>query len=153
MSANDNRPLTLFCTFEHQIENYKQCTYNTKPFVCHQPPALRVFLLGVRGSGKTTHGKWLAEQLGVFHIQFRERLQEIILRKTQKHVSYADDTEPPEEPPEELQGLLEAQAQSTVSPPDQDDKPGHEDTVSDNPDTKVKECCLYFCLEALLATE
>uniref|UniRef100_A0A8C1UAR6 Adenylate kinase 9 n=1 Tax=Cyprinus carpio TaxID=7962 RepID=A0A8C1UAR6_CYPCA len=88
-----------------------------------KPPALWVFLLGVRGSGKTTHGKWLAEQLGVFHIQFRERLQEIILRKTQKHVSYADDTEPPEEPPEELQGLLEAQAQSTVSPPDQDDKP------------------------------
>lgn len=125
MSASDNRPLTLFCTFEHH----------------HQPPALRVFMLGVRGSGKSTHGKWLAEQLGVFHIQFRVRLQELILRKTQKHVSYADDTEPPEEPPEELQGLLEAQAQgqTTVSPPDQDDKPGHEDTASDNPDTKVKE--------------
>ncbi|XP_059368551.1 adenylate kinase 9 [Carassius carassius] len=104
-----------------------------------KPPALRVFLLGVRGSGKTTHGKWLAEQLGVFHIQFRERLQELILRKTQKHVAYADDTEPPEEPPEELQGLLEAQGQSTVSPPDQDDKPDHEDTASDNPDTKEEQ--------------
>lgn len=98
-------------------------------------------MLGVRGSGKTTNGKWLAEQLGVFHIQFRERLQELILRKTQKHVSYADDTEPPEEPPEELQGLLEAQAQgqSAVCPLDQDDKTSQEDTVSDNPDTKVKE--------------
>ncbi|XP_043075584.1 adenylate kinase 9 [Puntigrus tetrazona] len=104
-------------------------------------PVLRVFLLGVRGSGKTTYGKWLAEQLGVFHIQFRERLQELILRKTQKHVSYADDTEPPEEPPEELQGLLEAQAQgrTTVSPLDQNDEPSHEDTVSDDPDTKEEQ--------------
>ncbi|KAK9956621.1 hypothetical protein ABG768_014340 [Culter alburnus] len=102
-----------------------------------KPPALRVFMLGVRGSGKTTYGKWLAEQLGVFHIQFRERLQELILRKTQKRVSYADDSEPPEEPPEELQGLLEAQAQgqSTESPLDQDDKTSHEDTASDKPDT------------------
>ncbi len=110
-------------------------------------------MLGVRGSGKTTHGKWLAEQLGVFHIQFREWLQELILRKTQKHVSYADDTETPEEPPEELQSLLEAQGQSTVPPPGQDDVPSHEDTPSDNPDTKVKEWCLYFCLQAFLATE
>ncbi|XP_073708860.1 adenylate kinase 9 [Garra rufa] len=115
---------------------------NPELYICNtqllKPPALRVFMLGVRGSGKTTHGKWLAEQLGVFHIQFRERLQELILRKTQKHVSYADDSEPPEEPPEELQGLLEAQAQgqSVVSPLDQDEKPSHEDTASDNPDTK-----------------
>lgn len=111
-------------------------------------------MLGVRGSGKTTHGKWLADQLGVFHIQFRERLQELILQKTQKHVSYADDSEPPEEPPEELQGLLEAQAQGqSVVSPDQEEKLSHEDTASDNPDTKVKERCLYVCLDALLVTE
>ncbi|XP_050995505.1 adenylate kinase 9 isoform X2 [Labeo rohita] len=105
-----------------------------------KPPALRVFMLGVRGSGKTTHGKWLADQLGVFHIQFRERLQELILQKTQKHVSYADDSEPPEEPPEELQGLLEAQAQGqSVVSPDQEEKLSHEDTASDNPDTKEEQ--------------
>ncbi|XP_067273783.1 adenylate kinase 9 [Pseudorasbora parva] len=119
--------------FLHNPEIYIS---NTQPL---KPPALRVFMLGVRGSGKTTHGKWLAEQLGVFHIQFRERLQELILRKTQKHVSYADDSEPPEEPPEELQGLLEAQAQAqgqnAESPPDQEDKTSHEDTASSNPDT------------------
>ncbi|TSN30253.1 Adenylate kinase 9 [Bagarius yarrelli] len=78
-----------------------------------KPPALRVFLLGVRGSGKTTHGHWLAQQLGLFHIQFRELLQELILPKTQTRVSYADEAEPPEEPPSELQSLLQAQTQST----------------------------------------
>ncbi|XP_051954117.1 adenylate kinase 9 [Xyrauchen texanus] len=94
-----------------------------------KPPAPRVFMLGVRGSGKTTNGKWLAEKLGVFHIQFQERLQELILRKTQKRVRNADDSEPPEEPPKELQALLEALGQSTASNPDQEDKPSHEDIV------------------------
>ncbi|XP_026878248.2 adenylate kinase 9 isoform X1 [Electrophorus electricus] len=60
-------------------------------------PAVRLFQLGVRGSGKTSHGRWLAEQLGLFHVQFRERLQELILPKTQRRVPYADEAEPPEE--------------------------------------------------------
>ncbi|KAA0708502.1 Adenylate kinase 9 [Triplophysa tibetana] len=103
------------------IQNPELYTSNTE---LPKPPALRVFMLGVRGSGKTTHGKWLASQLGVFHIQFRERLQELILQKTKTRVSHTDDSEPPEEPPEELKTLMEAQ--STVSPPDPEDKPGHE---------------------------
>ncbi|CAL8318129.1 unnamed protein product [Merluccius merluccius] len=72
-----------------------------------KPPALRVLLLGTRGSGKTTHGRWLAQQLGVFHIQFRERLQELILAKTQSRVVRTDEVEPPEEePPEDLKALM-----------------------------------------------
>uniref|UniRef100_W5KSE9 Adenylate kinase 9 n=1 Tax=Astyanax mexicanus TaxID=7994 RepID=W5KSE9_ASTMX len=78
-----------------------------------KPPALRIFQLGVRGSGKTTHGCWLAQQLGLFHIQFRERLQELILAKTQRRVPYADDVEPPEGPSEELKALLQQQAQGS----------------------------------------
>ena len=85
-----------------------------------QPPALRIFLLGTRGSGKTTHGKWLAEKLGIFYIQFRERLQELILAKTQTRVPYSDEVEPPEEPPEELAGLLE-QAEGRA-PPSEDEE-------------------------------
>ena len=53
-------------------------------------------MLGARGSGKTFHGSWLARQLGVFHIQFRERLQELILAKTQSRVVRADEAERPE---------------------------------------------------------
>nr|XP_055042295.1 adenylate kinase 9 isoform X3 [Misgurnus anguillicaudatus] len=115
------------------IQNPELYTSNVEQL---KPPALRVFMLGVRGSGKTTHGKWLAKQLGVFYIQFRERLQEMILRKTQKHVSYADDPDLPEEPPEDLKVLLEAQTQSTVPLPDPGDKPGHEEIASDDADVK-----------------
>jgi hypothetical protein len=51
-----------------------------------QPPAIRVFLLGSRGSGKSLYGRELAEKLGLFHIQFREYLQELVLCKTKKRV-------------------------------------------------------------------
>ncbi|KAJ3607116.1 hypothetical protein NHX12_026630 [Muraenolepis orangiensis] len=58
-----------------------------------KPPALRVLMLGPRGSGKTTHGRWLAQQLGIFHIQFRERLQELILAKTGSQVAALSEEE------------------------------------------------------------
>ncbi|XP_077158489.1 adenylate kinase 9 isoform X2 [Paroedura picta] len=45
-------------------------------------PPLRVCLLGSHGSGKTVCGRWLAKKLGIFHIQFEERLQELIMLKT-----------------------------------------------------------------------
>lgn len=63
-------------------------------------------MLGTRGSGKTSHGEWMAQQLGIFHIQFRERLQELILPKTQSRVPHADEVEPPEETLEDPEALL-----------------------------------------------
>ncbi|XP_048858202.1 adenylate kinase 9 isoform X2 [Brienomyrus brachyistius] len=62
-----------------------------------QAPALRIFLLGVRGSGKTSQTKWLAKRLNIFHIQFRERLQELLVGKTVERVPYADEMEPADE--------------------------------------------------------
>ncbi|KAH9524991.1 Adenylate kinase 9, partial [Bulinus truncatus] len=49
-------------------------------------PPLRLFILGAKGSGKTLHGRYLAEKLGIFHISFRERLQELIIAKTKKKI-------------------------------------------------------------------
>ncbi|KAK1889504.1 Adenylate kinase 9 [Dissostichus eleginoides] len=72
-----------------------------------KPPALRIFLLGTRGSGKTSNGEWLAQQLGLFHIQFREQLQMLIKAKTKKPVLYADEKESSEESPEDLEALIE----------------------------------------------
>jgi len=53
-------------------------------------------LLGPRGAGKTTHGRHLAKKLGLFHIQFRERLQELVIAKTKKKVVPEREEEPDE---------------------------------------------------------
>ncbi|XP_068433457.1 adenylate kinase 9 isoform X2 [Clinocottus analis] len=74
-----------------------------------KPPVLRIFLLGTRGSGKTTHGDWLAQQLGIFHIQFREQLQMLIMATTKKRVPYADEVESSEDSKE-----LEAQIREAM---------------------------------------
>ncbi|MGH0164644.1 UNVERIFIED_CONTAM: hypothetical protein FKN15_057830 [Acipenser sinensis] len=75
-------------------------------------PPVRVFLLGARGSGKTTHGKWLANKLSIFHIQFKERLQERIMFKTQKKIRPTDEeeqaTDEEEEVPQDLVDMLAA---------------------------------------------
>ncbi|XP_061609994.1 adenylate kinase 9 [Phyllopteryx taeniolatus] len=57
-----------------------------------KPPALRIFLLGCRGSGKTTQGEWLAKQLGLFHIQFKEQLQMLLTPKIKQRVIPADES-------------------------------------------------------------
>lgn len=55
-------------------------------YVLVQPPAIRLLFVGPRGAGKTLHGRALAKKLGLFHIQFREYLQELVIAKTKKHV-------------------------------------------------------------------
>ncbi|KAM7395370.1 hypothetical protein PAMA_006910 [Pampus argenteus] len=88
---------------ESFIQNPEQFVAQTEPL---KPLALRIFLLGTRGSGKTTQGEWLAQQLGLFHIQFREQLQMLIMAKTNKRVLYADEVESSEEPAEDLEALI-----------------------------------------------
>ncbi|XP_053568148.1 adenylate kinase 9 [Bombina bombina] len=74
------------------LANPEKYTAHEEPL--HAPP-LRVFLLGASGAGKTDSARWLADKLGIFHIQFQERLQEIILAKLQKKVGpkYEDASE------------------------------------------------------------
>ena len=47
---------------------------------------MRICIIGPRGSGKTFYGRTLSKQLGIFHIVFRERLQELIISKMQKRI-------------------------------------------------------------------
>lgn len=66
-----------------------------------QPPPVRLLILGARGAGKTLHGRQLARKLGLFHISFKDRLQELIIAKTRKKIGpeYEEDNqEEPEEP-------------------------------------------------------
>ncbi|XP_044146654.1 adenylate kinase 9 [Bufo gargarizans] len=71
---------------------------NPQYYVAHeeplQAPPLRVLLIGASGTGKTVHSRWLADKLGLFHIQFKERLQEIMLSKLEKKIGpqYEEDT-------------------------------------------------------------
>lgn len=57
-------------------------------------------MLGPRGAGKSLHARNMARQMGLFHISFRDRLQELIIHKTRKRIGpeYEQDNLPdPEE--------------------------------------------------------
>ena len=62
-------------------------------FLSFQPPPIRLIMIGPKGAGKTLHGRNLAKQMGVFHISFKDRLQELIIAKTKKKIGpeYDDD--------------------------------------------------------------
>nr|XP_009932576.1 PREDICTED: adenylate kinase 9 [Opisthocomus hoazin] len=62
-----------------------------------EAPPLRVCLLGTHGAGKTTCARQIADKLGIFHIQFEEYLQELILPKTKEKVGHHFDEEPEED--------------------------------------------------------
>lgn len=70
-----------------------------------QAPPLRVCLLGIHGAGKSTCARQIADKLGIFHIQFEEYLQELILPKTKRKVgpSLDEDNEDDYKIPEELE--------------------------------------------------
>lgn len=57
----------------------------------------RLLLLGPKASGKTTLGRDLAKQLGIYHVAFRDYLQEQILAKMKKPpLMDAEDFEKPD---------------------------------------------------------
>ncbi|XP_065745012.1 adenylate kinase 9 isoform X1 [Phocoena phocoena] len=78
-------------------------------------PPLRICLLGPHGSGKTVCGRQLAEELGIFHIQFEEFLQEKLMLKTEKKVGpeFEDESEDEQFAKQELEELA-IQANVTI---------------------------------------
>ncbi|OON15103.1 hypothetical protein X801_09097, partial [Opisthorchis viverrini] len=58
-------------------------------------PALRILLLGPPGCGKTLHGRQLATTLDIFHINFNNILQEIVLPKVGKKLGKEYEDEQP----------------------------------------------------------
>ncbi|XP_035880458.1 adenylate kinase 9 [Phyllostomus discolor] len=80
-------------------------------YVAHKEPLkappLRICLLGPRGSGKTVCGRQLAENLGIFHIQFEEFLQEKLMLKTEKKIGpeFEEDAEEEQLAKQELEEL------------------------------------------------
>ncbi|XP_065690633.2 adenylate kinase 9 isoform X2 [Patagioenas fasciata] len=86
-----------FSTSEYRdkfLENPEEYVAHNEPV---QAPPLRVCLLGTHGAGKTTCARQIANKLGIFHIQFEEYLQELILPKTKVKVGQDVDEEPEED--------------------------------------------------------
>lgn len=52
-----------------------------------------MFILGTRGAGKTTNGEWLAKQLDIFYVKFRELLQLLLIAKTKEKIPHADEVD------------------------------------------------------------
>ncbi|NXL85398.1 KAD9 kinase, partial [Alectura lathami] len=88
---------------------------NPEEYVAHnepvQAPPLRVCILGTHGAGKTTCARWLADKFGIFHIQFEEYLQELLLPKTKQKIGPDFDEEPEEDDDKLLSQELEDSSQ------------------------------------------
>ncbi|XP_034265034.1 adenylate kinase 9 isoform X2 [Pantherophis guttatus] len=78
-------------------ENRDKFLENPDEYVSHneplKAPPIRICLLGPHGIGKTVCARWLADKLNIFHIQFEERLQELIMLKTGKRVGLEEEEE------------------------------------------------------------
>ncbi|KAM6084508.1 adenylate kinase 9 [Theristicus caerulescens] len=96
-AAKYREKIYYFSTSEYRDKFLK----NPEEYVAHnepiQAPPLRVCLLGTHGAGKTTCARQIADKLGIFHIQFEEYLQELILPKTKQKVGPNFDEEPEED--------------------------------------------------------
>ncbi|NXN17390.1 KAD9 kinase, partial [Indicator maculatus] len=113
-AAKYQEKLYYFSTSEHREKFLK----NPEDYVAHnepiQAPPLRVCLIGTHGAGKSTCARQVAEKLGIFHIQFEEYLQELILPKTKGKVGPSFEEEPEEDDDkipilaEELEGFSQS---------------------------------------------
>ncbi|NWX11345.1 KAD9 kinase, partial [Caloenas nicobarica] len=96
-AAKYKEKMYYFSTSEYRekfLENPEEYVAHNEPI---QAPPLRVCLLGTHGAGKTTCARQIADKLGIFHIQFEEYLQELILPKTKVKVGQDVDEEPEED--------------------------------------------------------
>ncbi|NWW56809.1 KAD9 kinase, partial [Ifrita kowaldi] len=104
-AAKYKEKIYYFSTSEYRDKFLK----NPEEYVAHkeplQAPPLRVCLLGIHGAGKSTCARQIADKLGIFHIQFEEYLQELLLPKTKKKVgpSFDEDHEDDNKITEELE--------------------------------------------------
>ncbi|NXD23915.1 KAD9 kinase, partial [Spelaeornis formosus] len=104
-AAKYKEKIYYFSTSEYRdkfLENPEEYVVHSAPL---QAPPLRVCLLGIHGAGKSTCARQIADKLGIFHIQFEEYLQELILPKTKRKVgpSFDEDHEDDHKIPEELE--------------------------------------------------
>lgn len=64
-------------------------------------PATRMIIIGPRGSGKSTQARILANKLDLFHVKFRDYLQELVVGKTKKFLEPEKEEDRDEEEEED----------------------------------------------------
>jgi adenylate kinase family enzyme len=57
--------------------------------------------MGPRGAGKSTQARLIANKLDLFHVKFRDYLQELIIGKTKKFIEQEREEDREEEEEEE----------------------------------------------------
>ncbi|EHB16747.1 Adenylate kinase domain-containing protein 2 [Heterocephalus glaber] len=94
--------------YDEEAEDYPaEADEETEEEEEEKAPPLRICLVGPHGSGKTVCGRQLAENFGIFHIQFEEVLQEKLLLKTGKKFGpeFEEDSEEEQAAKQELEEL------------------------------------------------
>ncbi|KAM4771030.1 adenylate kinase 9 [Rhinophrynus dorsalis] len=119
-------------TFIKNPENY---TVHEEPL---KAPPLRVLLIGTSGAGKTACARWLADKLGIFHIQFQESLQEMMLSKLQKKVGPQYEEEVIEEIQTDEAALLELERNTIIGGKEENDIKTKEEAVLTEEEEAVK---------------
>ncbi|NXC10013.1 KAD9 kinase, partial [Orthonyx spaldingii] len=123
-AAKYKEKIYYFSTSEYRDKFLK----NPEEYVAHneplQAPPLRVCLLGIHGAGKSTCARQIADKLGIFHIQFEEYLQELILPKTKKKVgpSFDEDHEDDNKIAEELEDFSQTMTKTETEKSKEDVK-------------------------------
>ncbi|XP_071997899.1 adenylate kinase 9 isoform X2 [Engystomops pustulosus] len=144
------REKTYYCS---SPEARKRFLENPQYYVAHeeplQAPPLRVLLIGTSGSGKTVNSRWLADKLGLFHIQFKEHLQEIMLAKLEKKIGPQFEEDKVEDDSEEESILLQLEHEDTDEKKKEDNVP-QEEVVLTEGEEAVK---LYLADNEPLPTE
>ncbi|XP_054135764.1 adenylate kinase 9 isoform X2 [Melozone crissalis] len=121
-AAKYKEKIYYFSSSEYRDEFLK----NPEEYVAHneplQAPPLRVCLLGVHGAGKTTCAREITDKLGIFHIQFEEYLQELILPKTKRKVGpfFDEDHEDDNKILEELEDFSQTITQTETEKTEQE---------------------------------
>ncbi|XP_032071185.1 adenylate kinase 9 [Thamnophis elegans] len=126
-------------------ENRDKFLENPEEYVSHneplKAPPIRICLLGPHGVGKTICARWLADKLNIFHIQFEERLQELVMIKTGKRVGLEEEEEEEEgEGTQELgESTIPENAPEFEFGSEEESKPIHEkDTLLTDEEEAIK---------------
>ena len=109
-SSEENRALF--------IENPELYLSNDKKQLAKVPPPPRIMMVGPRGSGKSVQARYLADKLNIFHVKFRDYLQELIVGKVKKVIEperEEDKTTEDDDVEEEEEEGKEATASTTTA--------------------------------------